>query len=379
MLVETFLKIYYKQQKTIEINQKINYNIVKFRKEFFKMKNFKKIVSTILAAIMMVSAFACMPATAAESTEVKEGKIYFEVPDDWTDIKNVFCHIWAVDGSGKWPAWAAKAERADLVEGNLYSYDISKLPTALDSSKGVAYAIIFAAKKTDNTQIQTYNTLMSTDCIGDTVYCTGVVFENPEDSEQVCIESAWRNHPELGAEKKITSSGKIVGKAHAEGGSDATMLATYIVAYVDDDAKLEKVPSLMAELKLTADEVYAACVARYDANGDEEKDVKLAKIKTLLDSVPVSTPDDPKPTEPVPTEPNPTEPSATVLGDVDGDGDVKIKDVTMIQRAAAFIVELTETQAKAADVNADTKVNVNDATAIQRYVAGIDTGFAIGK
>ena len=51
----------------------------------------------------------------------------------------------------------------------------------------------------------------------------------------------------------------------------------------------------------------------------------------------------------------------------------------MIQRAAAFIVELTETQAKAADVNADTKVNVNDATAIQRYVAGIDTGFAIGK
>lgn len=82
MLVETFLKIYYKQQKTIEINQKIHYNIVKFRKEFFKMKNFKKIVSTILAAIMMVSAFACMPATAAESTEVKEGKIYFEVPDD---------------------------------------------------------------------------------------------------------------------------------------------------------------------------------------------------------------------------------------------------------------------------------------------------------
>ena len=339
------------------------------------MKNFKKIVSTILAAIMMVSAFACMPATAAESTEVTEGKIYFELPDDWTDIKNVFCHIWAVDGSGKWPAWAAKAERADLVEGNLYSYDISKLPTALDTSKGVAYAVIFAAKKTDNTQIQTYNTLMSTDCIGDTVYCTGVVFENPEDSQQVCIESAWRNHPELGAEKKITSSGKIVGKSHAEGGSDAMMMATYIVAYVDDDAKLEKVPALMAELSLTADEVYAACVARYDANGDEEKDVKLAKIKVLLDSITVSTPDQPKPTEPS----TPDEPSETVLGDVDGDGDVKIKDVTMIQRAAAFIVELTEAQTKAADVNADSKVNVNDATAIQRYVAGIDTGLAIGK
>lgn len=68
-----------------------------------------------------------------------------------------------------------------------------------------------------------------------------------------------------------------------------------------------------------------------------------------------------------------------ILGDVDGDSKVNIKDVTIIQRTAASIITLTEVQTKFADVNADGKVNVNDATAIQKFVAGIDTGLEIGK
>ncbi|MGN0558718.1 MAG: leucine-rich repeat protein [Acutalibacteraceae bacterium] len=68
-----------------------------------------------------------------------------------------------------------------------------------------------------------------------------------------------------------------------------------------------------------------------------------------------------------------------ILGDVDGDGKVNIKDVTMIQRTAASIITLSDVQRKFADVNKDGKVNVNDATAIQKYTAGIDTGLEIGK
>ena len=76
----------------------------------------------------------------------------------------------------------------------------------------------------------------------------------------------------------------------------------------------------------------------------------------------------------------PTNPSEKVLlGDVNGDGKVNIKDATMIQKSAASLVTLTDEQAKAADVNKDSKVNVNDTTAIQRFVAGIDTGLDIGK
>lgn len=81
-------------------------------------------------------------------------------------------------------------------------------------------------------------------------------------------------------------------------------------------------------------------------------------------------------TEPT-TEPA-TEPTEGIIGDVDGDGKVKVKDVTSIQRFAAGIIELNAEQLKSADVNADSKVNVNDATIIQKFLAGIDTGFNIG-
>lgn len=68
-----------------------------------------------------------------------------------------------------------------------------------------------------------------------------------------------------------------------------------------------------------------------------------------------------------------------ILGDVNGDGKVNIKDATMIQKAAAKIIELTDDEKLRADVNADNKNNVKDATAIQKYVAKIETGFPIGE
>ena len=82
-----------------------------------------------------------------------------------------------------------------------------------------------------------------------------------------------------------------------------------------------------------------------------------------------------------PTFPIVTEPSEGkgVLGDVNGDGKVNVKDATMIQKAAAKITKLTDDERLRADVNADSKVNVKDATAIQKFAAKIETGFPIGK
>ncbi len=68
-----------------------------------------------------------------------------------------------------------------------------------------------------------------------------------------------------------------------------------------------------------------------------------------------------------------------ILGDVDGNGKVNIKDATMIQKAVAKIISLTDTEQIRADVNADAKVNIKDATAIQKYVAKIETGLPIGE
>lgn len=96
------------------------------------------------------------------------------------------------------------------------------------------------------------------------------------------------------------------------------------------------------------------------------------------------TPDTTEPTEPpTPDTTKPTEPTEPekdlILGDTDGDGVIKINDVTLIQKAVALIETLSDKQQKAADVNGDSTLNIKDATAIQKYIAKIDTELDIGK
>ena len=119
------------------------------------------------------------------------------------------------------------------------------------------------------------------------------------------------------------------------------------------------------------------------------------KLGTFAVTVEVETPD--VPTNPTgPTDPDtsdPTSPSGStdntdpskpvddkgILGDVNGDGKVNVKDATQIQKAAAKIITLTEDEFERADVNADTKVNIKDATTIQKYAAKLETGYPIGE
>ena len=77
----------------------------------------------------------------------------------------------------------------------------------------------------------------------------------------------------------------------------------------------------------------------------------------------------------------PTEPadSKGILGDVNGDGKVNIKDATMIQKAVAKIIDFTDAEKLRADVNADGKNNIKDATVIQKFVAKIETGYPVGS
>jgi len=66
-------------------------------------------------------------------------------------------------------------------------------------------------------------------------------------------------------------------------------------------------------------------------------------------------------------------------GDADTDGKVNVKDATAIQKHTASLISLSETGLVLADVDRNGNVNVKDATAIQKWIAGIDTGFAIGE
>ena len=58
----------------------------------------------------------------------------------------------------------------------------------------------------------------------------------------------------------------------------------------------------------------------------------------------------------------------SLLSDVDSDGEINIKDATMIQKCVVGLEQLDENQSICADTNGDGTINVNDATLIQKYV-----------
>ena len=67
-----------------------------------------------------------------------------------------------------------------------------------------------------------------------------------------------------------------------------------------------------------------------------------------------------------------------LVGDVDLDGKITIKDATMIQKALADLLTLSYESETLADVDRDGKITIKDATAIQKYLAGLESGSAVG-
>ena len=67
------------------------------------------------------------------------------------------------------------------------------------------------------------------------------------------------------------------------------------------------------------------------------------------------------------------------LGDADGDGEVTIIDVTIIQRVLSSIKPSTEAIEKLGDVDKDGMLTVLDATIIQRWLLGLEQNRGIGS
>lgn len=63
---------------------------------------------------------------------------------------------------------------------------------------------------------------------------------------------------------------------------------------------------------------------------------------------------------------------AHLTGDVNGDGEVNIADITQIQRFLSELVPFTPMQRVCADVNGDGDITIADATAVQKQLAGIE-------
>lgn len=267
---------------------------------------FKKIASLVVAATM-ITGTAAITASAAEaevetvaaedsavvsadsssevgadsaSSEVGAGNtISFDVEKSgWGNVKTVYCHIWKADGtptsSGEaWPEWQTKAELATYdKETGIATFDLSKTGHEFSKSDGKIYCVIFSA----NTGMQTYNTIMSGACIGDTMYCNGEQIENPEDSAKKANVAVWENNPDCGPERKITSTGNIVGSAFPEGESDVTLLANYLMQYYDDPAKTDLTQDLLNTLKISPVDVMG--VVKERAADDQAKIDAIEKI-----------------------------------------------------------------------------------------------------
>ena len=274
-------------------NTYTEYFLNRNQKGDFKMT--KKIMSMILS-IAMVLSIAVVGISGTYAAEVSDktsgigagNNIYFDVKKSgWNNVKTVFCHIWRADGTGDWPDWQTKKEKCiyDFSTG-IATYDLSKTGNKISSSDGKLYCVIFSA----NTGMQTYNAIMSGKCIGDTLYCTGNKLENPEDSEKRANEAVWAKTKDCGPEKKITSTGNIVGTALPEGDTDASMLACFLVAYYDCPEKMDKVPALVKELNLSTSDVMKAVNKKLDNGGYDNADSIRASVKAVLDKIEVATP-----------------------------------------------------------------------------------------
>lgn len=68
-----------------------------------------------------------------------------------------------------------------------------------------------------------------------------------------------------------------------------------------------------------------------------------------------------------------------LVGDVDSNGKVNVRDATNIQKFLAAIIDFTDEQVELADTDGNTKVNIKDATAIQKWLAKLITDTNIGE
>lgn len=66
-----------------------------------------------------------------------------------------------------------------------------------------------------------------------------------------------------------------------------------------------------------------------------------------------------------------------VYGDVDANGAIESKDVTLVSKYVAGLTTFTDTQIKAADVDGNGSIEAKDATLIAKYVAGLISTFPV--
>lgn len=306
-------------------------------------------------------------AVSAASTDenVGEGtKIYFDIDSTgWENYTTIYCHIWRADGTGEWPRWQTKKERCTKEDNGLYSYDVAKTGNAdeiVQSGDHNYYCLMFSA----DTGMETYRTIMNGNCLGDTCYVTGNLLENPADNLKTCTEAAWKNHPECGPEKAITSTGKVIGSALPDGVTDADLLADYLLMYVNcdgvaDTQKTDKTGDLARLLNVKKNDLINSVKVKinkekadYGSLNDDEAERWLNAVLDIINTAYQDISDSDE-------------------YDINLDGKFDVQDVTYLQLGISGKNQFTDTQKEIADYNNDGKIDVQDVTKAQMIISEV--------
>lgn len=324
-------------------------------------KLLKGITASALALTVPMSMLAMggLAVSAASTDEnVGEGtKIYFDVNSTgWENYTTIYCHIWRADGTGEWTNWQTRKEICTKEDNGLYSYDVAKTGNAdeiVQSGDHNYYCVIFSA----DTGMQTYNTIMNGNCLGDTCYVTGNLLENPADSWKTCTEAAWKNHPECGPEKAITSTSRVIGSTLPDGVTDADLLAEYLCVYFYEEVDPQETGNLAKILNVKKNDLIDSVKVKInkqkaDYLNDDEAEKKL---NTILDVINTAYQDI----------------SDSDEYDINLDGKFDVQDVTYLQLGISGKNQFNDTQKEIADYNNDGKIDVQDVTKAQMIISEV--------
>lgn len=311
---------------------------------------------TVPMSMLAMGGLAVLAASTDEN--VGEGtKIYFDIDSTgWENYTTIYCHIWRADGTGEWTNWQTRKEICTKEDNGLYSYDVAKTGNAdeiVQSGDHNSYCVVFSA----DTGMLTYTTIMNGNCLGDTCYVTGNLLENPADSWKTCTEAAWKNHPECGPVKAITSTSRVIGSALPDGVTDADLLAEYLCVYFYEEVDPQETGNLAKILNVKKNDLIDSVKVninkqKADYLNDDEAEKKL---NTILDVINTAYQDIFDSDE----------------YDINLDGKFDVQDVTYLQLGISGKDQFTDTQKEIADYNNDGKIDVQDVTKAQMIISEV--------
>ena len=178
------------------------------------MTIFKRVISASLAVLLCIGVAVAAPLTAGAAQN--DGKVYFEVPDDWEDVGSVYFWLYNKTSGEEVYQWGSKKGKMTAEGSGVWSFDLAGKGYAL--SAGEEYGCIFSA----DWNLRTDDLIISADNYGDTALADGDTIRTTKS-----CPAKWKSGKN-GTPVKIDAVGNVSGNDYWKGQSAYTVLLDYI-------------------------------------------------------------------------------------------------------------------------------------------------------